>query len=107
MPQTKLQNSLSETSATLDRVMAELLPSNLLLNTRVISLHSRQEEENTSASPEEAKVIEAMRYSALAGGKRLRPFLTVESAKLFGVNPGCGVADGGGDRVRAYLLAGA
>jgi hypothetical protein len=76
--QSKLQDSLSETSATLDRVMAELLPSNLLLNTRVISLHSRQEEENTSASPEgEAKVIEAMRYSALAGGKRLRPFLTV------------------------------
>lgn len=84
-----LQNALSETSIQLDRVMSELLPSNLLLNTRVISLHSRkQEEENTSASPEgEAKVIEAMRYSALAGGKRLRPFLTVESAKLFGVNP--------------------
>ncbi len=86
--QTKLQDALSETSATLDRVMAELLPSNLLLNTRVISLHSREEEANTSASPEgEAKVIEAMRYSALGAGKRLRPFLTVESAKLFGVNP--------------------
>jgi farnesyl diphosphate synthase len=86
--QSKLQDSLSETSATLDRVMAELLPSNLLLNTRVISLHSREEETNSSTSPEgEAKVIEAMRYSALAGGKRLRPFLTVESAKLFGVNP--------------------
>ncbi len=86
--QTTLQNSLSETSATLDRVMAELLPSNLLVNTRVISLHSREKEGDTTASPEgEAKVIEAMRYSALAGGKRLRPFLTVESAKLFGVHP--------------------
>ena len=83
-----LQDSLSETSSKLDQVMAELLPSNLQVNTRVISLHSREEETNTSAAPEgEAKVIEAMRYAALAGGKRLRPFLTVESAKLFGVNP--------------------
>jgi farnesyl diphosphate synthase len=83
-----LQLSLSETSATLDRVMDELLPSNLQVANRVISLHSRQEEQDVGVAPEgEAKVIEAMRYSALAGGKRLRPFLTVESAKLFGVNP--------------------
>ena len=31
------------------------------------------------------RVTEAMRYSSLAGGKRLRPFLTVETAALFGV----------------------
>jgi farnesyl diphosphate synthase len=31
------------------------------------------------------RVIDAMRYSALGGGKRLRPFLVVESAALFGV----------------------
>jgi len=31
------------------------------------------------------RVIEAMRYSALGGGKRLRPFLVCESARLFGV----------------------
>jgi farnesyl diphosphate synthase len=31
------------------------------------------------------RVVEAMRYSSLAGGKRLRPFLTVETAALFGV----------------------
>jgi farnesyl diphosphate synthase len=30
------------------------------------------------------RLIEAMRYSALGGGKRLRPFLVVESAALFG-----------------------
>ena len=83
-----LQDALSETSVTLDRVMGELLPSNLLVNTRVFSMASREEETNVGGAPEgEAKVIEAMRYSALAGGKRLRPFLTVESAKLFGVNP--------------------
>lgn len=33
------------------------------------------------------RVIEAMRYSALGGGKRLRPFLVVESAGLFDVAP--------------------
>jgi farnesyl diphosphate synthase len=31
------------------------------------------------------RLLEAMRYVTLAGGKRLRPFLVLESAKLFGV----------------------
>jgi len=31
------------------------------------------------------RIIEAMRYAGLGGGKRLRPFLTVETAALFGV----------------------
>ncbi len=31
------------------------------------------------------RLVEAMRYAALGGGKRLRPFLAVESAALFGV----------------------
>jgi farnesyl diphosphate synthase len=31
------------------------------------------------------RLIEAMRYSSLGGGKRLRPFLVVESAAVFGV----------------------
>jgi farnesyl diphosphate synthase len=30
------------------------------------------------------RVVESMRYAALAGGKRLRPFLVVETARLFG-----------------------
>ena len=34
----------------------------------------------------ESKLREAMRYSALSEGKRLRPFLTVVSATLFGVS---------------------
>ncbi len=33
----------------------------------------------------EARVFEAMAYSALDGGKRLRPFLAVETARLFDV----------------------
>ena len=38
-----------------------------------------------SAPSGQARLIEAMRYAALGGGKRLRPFLLVESARLFGV----------------------
>jgi farnesyl diphosphate synthase len=44
-----------------------------------------------SAKPETGEVdrpqrlIESMRYAALGGGKRLRPFLAVETAELFGV----------------------
>jgi farnesyl diphosphate synthase len=37
----------------------------------------------------EARVYEAMRYSALAPGKRLRPFLVLASARLFGVAQRC------------------
>jgi farnesyl diphosphate synthase len=31
------------------------------------------------------RIVEAMRYTSLGGGKRLRPFLAVETAALFGV----------------------
>ncbi|MCH8861385.1 MAG: polyprenyl synthetase family protein [Proteobacteria bacterium] len=34
----------------------------------------------------EGRLVEAMRYSMFAGGKRLRPFLVVTSADLFGVD---------------------
>lgn len=34
----------------------------------------------------EDRLFEAMRYATLNGGKRLRPFLAIESAKLFGVS---------------------
>src|SRR5579862_7910962 len=32
-----------------------------------------------------ARFLEAMRYASLGGGKRLRPFLMIETARLFGV----------------------
>lgn len=35
----------------------------------------------------ESRVVEAMRYSSLDGGKRLRPFLVMQSAALFNVAP--------------------
>jgi farnesyl diphosphate synthase len=37
----------------------------------------------------EARLIEAMRYAVLGGGKRLRAFLVMETAQLFTVNKTC------------------
>src|SRR6185503_3182773 len=34
-----------------------------------------------------ARIHEAMRYATFAGGKRLRPFLVLHSAAMFGVDP--------------------
>jgi farnesyl diphosphate synthase len=39
----------------------------------------------------ERKLFDAMRYSALGGGKRLRPFLVMSSAELFGVSEDCAI----------------
>jgi farnesyl diphosphate synthase len=36
-------------------------------------------------SPQSERLTDAMRYAALGGGKRLRPFLLIESARLFDV----------------------
>jgi farnesyl diphosphate synthase len=35
----------------------------------------------------DSKLLEAMRYSALSEGKRIRPFIVMASAQIFGVNP--------------------
>ncbi|MDR3425309.1 MAG: polyprenyl synthetase family protein [Alphaproteobacteria bacterium] len=37
----------------------------------------------------ENKLFQAMRYGALNGGKRLRPFLVMTSARIFGVSDAC------------------
>ncbi len=42
--------------------------------------------ENPISASGLVRIYDAMRYSALAGGKRLRPYLTVASADLFGVS---------------------
>jgi farnesyl diphosphate synthase len=39
-----------------------------------------------SRADADTRLAEAMRYAALGGGKRLRPFLLISSAKLFGVS---------------------
>ncbi len=60
-----LEQRLGERAARLEATLSELLPE--------------------SAAPY-ATVIAAMRYASLGGGKRLRPFLVVESAALFDVS---------------------
>ena len=53
-----------------------------------------------------ARLREAMRYAALDGGKRLRPFLVIETAGLFNVSTDFQPARRGGDRDGALLFAG-
>ena len=38
-----------------------------------------------TSSRQDGRLEDAMRYAALGGGKRLRPFLLIESARLFGI----------------------
>ncbi len=53
----------------------------------------------------EARVFEAMRYAALAPGKRLRPFLVLASAQLFAVARGCALQVAAAiELVHAYSL---
>jgi farnesyl diphosphate synthase len=53
----------------------------------------------------EARVYEAMRYSALAPGKRLRPFLVLASSRLFGVARRCALQVAAAiEMVHAYSL---
>jgi len=53
----------------------------------------------------EARVLEAMRYSALGPGKRLRPFLVLASARLFGVARSCALRVAAAvEMVHAYSL---
>ncbi|WP_085940662.1 polyprenyl synthetase family protein [Azospirillum sp. B506] len=53
----------------------------------------------------EARVFDAMRYGCLNGGKRLRPFLVMQSAALFGVNPDCAIrAAAAVEMVHSYSL---
>ncbi|MEO6781258.1 MAG: polyprenyl synthetase family protein [Bradyrhizobium sp.] len=62
---TRLDRTADETEALLARLLSDALQSDEIARPR--------------------RLIEAMRYSSLGGGKRLRPFLVVESAAVFGV----------------------
>jgi farnesyl diphosphate synthase len=59
-----LKSAIAESAGLVDSALDALLPQP----------HGRQ-----------ARVQEAMRYAIQAGGKRLRPFLVLQSARLFGV----------------------
>ncbi len=87
-----LQQALQEVSEALTRKMDQLLPApdggeeEFGDASTVIQLRPANDAPPASRRFGESTVIEAMRYSALSGGKRLRPFLTVAAADLFGVS---------------------
>ncbi|MGU9978583.1 polyprenyl synthetase family protein [Phreatobacter sp. HK31-P] len=49
------------------------------------------DEVRAGETPRPPRLMAAMRHAVLAGGKRLRPFLVIESAALFGVEPAAAV----------------
>ncbi|HET9355371.1 MAG TPA: farnesyl diphosphate synthase [Sphingomicrobium sp.] len=52
-----------------------------------------------------ARLFEAMRYAALGGGKRIRPLLTVASARLFAVDEGRAIRAGSAiEAIHVYSL---
>ncbi len=65
---TDFRQSLEENAGAVTRALDRLLPA--------------------SESPE-ARLMEAIRYSALGGGKRVRPFMVVAAARLFSVDESC------------------
>lgn len=63
----KLEARLKETAERMNAALEALLPR---------------------AQGSEARLMEAIRYSALAGGKRLRPFFTLEAGRVFDADEG-------------------
>ncbi|WP_244624137.1 MULTISPECIES: polyprenyl synthetase family protein [unclassified Bosea (in: a-proteobacteria)] len=68
-PAPALTSALSETAEAIEALLDTLL----------------QEKSENGEIHRPARLLAAMRHGALGGGKRLRPFLVVETAKLFGV----------------------
>lgn len=85
-----LQKTLQDVSEALQHKIDQLLPggdSEEESSNNVIALKPMNDNRTAATYVGgEDTVIKAMRYSALSGGKRLRPFLTVASAQLFGVS---------------------
>jgi len=63
----KLQQAMEECRESINRTISNLLPVSELI---------------------EAPLFDGMRYAVLNGGKRLRPFMVMESARIFGVEAG-------------------
>lgn len=70
-PDTSFAARLSETASSVETALANLLDD--------------RQRDHEIARP--ARLLAAMRHGALGGGKRLRPFLLIETARLFGVAP--------------------
>jgi farnesyl diphosphate synthase len=61
-----IERALNEAASSANRLLDELIPS---------------------VTGSEARVVEAMRYATMGGGKRIRPYLVLNSAALFDVLP--------------------
>src|SRR4051812_24010468 len=82
-----LQDAIKYVSDALDERMGKLLRAPEAYDNTVIAMTPKNAANaDVNHVRGEETVLEAMRYSALSGGKRLRPFLTVCSAGLFGVS---------------------
>lgn len=83
-----LQTAIQQVADSLTERMGQLLDTSDVPSNTVVSLSSRKDNspDEATAVRGEKTILEAMRYSTLSGGKRLRPFLTVCSASLFGVS---------------------
>ena len=68
-----------------DALAARLAWTADAIETLLDQLLGKTPREGEIARPE--RLLAAMRHGALGGGKRLRPFLAVETARLFGVAP--------------------
>jgi farnesyl diphosphate synthase len=81
-PETQFETALQDAASVTDAMLEQLL--------------------SQSASP---RLLSAMRYAALGGGKRLRPFLVTESARLFNVPRACALRVGAAlECVHCYSL---
>jgi farnesyl diphosphate synthase len=57
-----------------------------LIDARLLALLGELDRRGGEACPSE-RLADAMRHATLGAGKRLRPFLVIESARLFGLEP--------------------
>ncbi len=81
-PETQFETALQDAATATDALLEQLL--------------------SQSASP---RLLSAMRYAALGAGKRLRPFLVLESARLFNVPRACALRVGAAlECVHCYSL---
>ncbi len=82
-----LHNAINKVATALEDRMGELLAVPGKSSSTVISMGKKAASDGETGNVRGADtIVEAMRYSALSGGKRLRPFLTACSASLFGVS---------------------
>jgi len=81
-----LQDAIDFVAKSLTERMDELLRVPETDGTTVVAINSQAATSHDTRVVKEDTIVEAMRYSALGGGKRLRPFLTICASSLFGVS---------------------